>query len=98
MKAIERKRGKGGAAYASGKTLVVFSFVGGGGEWHPNRVARQLPNPLHFAVVWVVGLHRVEAGEYVYGVTQLDLSGSGAPTWLVRIGKGFDTWTIERIQ
>jgi hypothetical protein len=37
LKAIEHKRKKGGAAYASGKTLVVF-LNSGGGIWHPNRV------------------------------------------------------------
>jgi hypothetical protein len=97
LKAIERKRKKGGAAYASGKTLVVF-LNAGGGKWHPNRVAKRLPDPLHFAVVWVVGLHHVEAGEYVYSVTQLDVSEGDAPAWLVRIGSDFRKWKIERLQ
>jgi hypothetical protein len=97
LKAIDRKRKKGWAAYASGKTLVVF-LNAGGGVWHPNRVAKRVPDPLHFAVVWVVGLHHVEAGRYVYGVTQLDLSDGSAPTWLVSIGTDFCTWSIERIQ
>jgi len=59
---------------------VVF-LNAGGGKWYPNRVARRLPNPLHFAVVWVVGLQHVEAGEYVYGVAQLDVSEGDAPAW-----------------
>jgi hypothetical protein len=62
-------------------------------------MARKLPSPLYFAVVWVVGLHQVQAsGEYVYGVTQLDVSGGNAMVWHVRIGKDFDTWQVERIQ
>lgn len=97
LKAIEHKQKKGGAAYASGKTLVVF-LNAGGGKWHPNRVAKRLPEPLHFTVVWVAGLNHVEAGEYVYGVTQLDVSEGDAPTWLVRIGKDFDKWEIDRTQ
>jgi hypothetical protein len=44
---INQKRDKGGAAYASGKTLVVV-LEGGMGSWYPNRVAWRLPNPLHF--------------------------------------------------
>ena len=42
--------------------------------------------------MWVVGLHHEEAGEYVYGVTQLDVSEGDAPTWLIRIASGFDSW------
>ncbi|MGF6312581.1 hypothetical protein ABIB82_006474 [Bradyrhizobium sp. i1.8.4] len=49
LNAIEQKRGKGGAAYASGKMLVVL-LDAGAGEWFPNKVARELPSPLHFAV------------------------------------------------
>ena len=76
----------------------MFLNAGGGGAWHPNRAAKRLPDPLHFAVVWVVGLHRAEAGRYVYGVTQLDLSNGNAPAWLVSIGADFCSWSIERIQ
>jgi hypothetical protein len=98
LEKIDQKRNKGGAAYASGKTLVVFLYSGGG-EWKPNRVARNLPKPLHFEAVWIVGLHHVEAsGEYVYGVTQLDESGGNSPMSLVHIGKDFDAWRVEQIQ
>lgn len=38
-------------------------------EWFPDTVARQLPSPLHFEAVWVVGLQSVEAGVYVYNIT-----------------------------
>jgi hypothetical protein len=62
LKAIDKKRDKGGAAYAAGKTLIVF-LDAGAGTWFPNRVARRLPDPLHFAAVWVVGLQGVEASE-----------------------------------
>jgi hypothetical protein len=98
LKAINDKREKGGAPYASGKTLVVFLNAGSGRRWFPTRVAKQLPDPLHFAVVWVVVLHHVEAGEYVYSVTQLDVSDGDAPTWLIRIASDFDSWVIEQIQ
>ena len=94
LKAIKKKHSKGGAAYASGKTLVVFLDVGGG-TWYPNRVAKQLPKPLHFEAVWVVGLQAVEAGDYVYAVTRLDLTLGNAPAWRVRIGKDFDEWAVD---
>ena len=95
--AIETKQRKGGAAYASGKTLVVF-LNAGGGMWTPNKVARQLLAPLLFEAVWVVWLLRVEAGEYVYGVTRLDLKQGNAPTWRVSIGHNFDFWKVGPIQ
>ena len=98
LAAIDRKRSKGGAAYASGKTLVVFLNAGGGRNWLPNKVAEQLPEPLHFEAVWVVGLHNVEDGKYIYGVARLDLSRGNAPTWLVHIGKDFGAWDVEPIQ
>src|SRR5437763_348436 len=44
LEAINQKREKGGKAYASGKTLVVF-LDAGAGEWFPNKVARELPDP-----------------------------------------------------
>src|ERR1700730_4767959 len=47
LAAIEQKRTKGGAAYASGKTLVVL-LDADASAWYPNRVALALPNPLHF--------------------------------------------------
>jgi hypothetical protein len=97
LKAVEQKRRKGGAAYAAGKTLIVF-LDAGAGMWLPNKVARQLPKPLHFAAVWVVVLQGVEAGEYVYGVTHLDVSEGDAPTVLVRIRKDFDAWDARRTQ
>ena len=97
LKAIEQKRTKGGAAYAEGKTLVVF-LDAGAGEWHPNKVARALPDPLLFATVWVVGLQGVQDGEYVYGVTLLDLNTGNAPTFLVRISKTFDAWEVTSLQ
>jgi hypothetical protein len=97
LKAIGSKQNKGGAAYASGKTLVVF-LNAGAGKWHPNKVARQLPDPLHFAAIWVVGLQGVQSGQYVYGVALLDTSEGNAPTWQVRIGENFDGWTVDPVQ
>jgi hypothetical protein len=97
LKAIDQKGNKGGAAYAAGKTLIVF-LDAGAGTWFPNRVARRLPDPLHFAAVWVVGLQGVEASEYVCGVTNLDLVEGNAPTLLVRIKKDFGAWEVTRTQ
>jgi len=97
LKAIEDKQNKGGAAYASGKTLVVFSDVGGGTPWFPNKVAKRVPRT-DFVAVWVVGLHSVEDGQYVYSVSELDPENGTEPTWLVRISKDFDFWEVERFQ
>lgn len=97
LKAIEQKRRKGGAAYATGKTLIVF-FESDAGPWFPNKVARQLPNPLLFAAIWVVGLQGVAGGEYVYNVASLDISDGHAPALLVHVGKDFDAWAVKRVQ
>jgi hypothetical protein len=94
LKAINDKRNKGDAAYASGMTLVVFVNASTG-EWFPNKVARALPDPLYFETVWVVSLQRVEGnGSYVYGVTHLDVSQGGAPAFLVHISPDFDAWEV----
>jgi hypothetical protein len=98
LKAINDKRTKGGKAYASGKTLVVFVNADTG-AWHPNKFARALPDPLYFAAVWVVSLQTVEHDStYVYGVTHLDVSDGNAPTFRVRINKDFDDWEVVRLQ
>ncbi len=97
LKAVEQKRRKGGIAYAAGKTLIVF-LNAGVGKWVPNKVARQLPKPLYFATAWVVGLHEAEAGDYIYGVTHLDVSEGNSPTLLVRIRNDFSAWEVRQIQ
>jgi hypothetical protein len=97
LKAIEKKCTKGGTAYASGKTLVVFREAPGA-QWLPNRVARRLPEDLPFDAVWVVGLQYVEAGQYVYSATRLDLSQGNAPTWRIRIAQDFGSWEVEPVQ
>jgi hypothetical protein len=97
LKAIEHKRSKGGAAYATGKTLIVF-LEAGSGIWFPNKVTRLIPDPLLFAAAWVVGLQGVAEGEYVYNVTCLDISDGDAPALLVHVGKNFDMWTVKPVQ
>jgi hypothetical protein len=93
---IHAKRSKG-KAYASGKTLVVLNEAEG--AWLPNKVARQLPRPLHFVDVWIVGPENGSApGRHIYNVTQLDVSQGDAPVWHVHIRKTFDSWKVERIQ
>jgi hypothetical protein len=99
LDAVQAKEAKG-AAYARGKTLVVF-LDAGLGEWKPNVVARKLP-PGHFKNVPVVGLNGpVEEGRYAYGVTcirtGLDPAGN-APIWLVQLHKAFDSWEVKRVQ
>jgi hypothetical protein len=98
LAAVAQKLDKGGAAYATGKTLVVLLEGGGERPWFPNKVAKALPRPLHFGAVWVVGLQGVEAGEYVYNVTQMDEEVSIAHVWRVRIAADFDKWTVARVQ
>jgi hypothetical protein len=97
LEAVAMKQAKGDLAYASGKQLVVFLDCGGG-EWYPNKCARQLSRPLLFDDVWVVGLHGAVTDQYVYGVTHLDLAVGNAPVWLVRIGQDFRSWTVTRLQ
>lgn len=98
LKKILQKHTKGGAEYARGKTLIVF-LNSKGQKWHPNRVARQLPDPLHFDTVWVVGLQTIEEGQYIYAVTNLDLEqGRDAPTFHVRIKADFECWEVTRFQ
>lgn len=94
LKQIEKKQIKGGAAYASGKTLIVF-LNKQGGTWHPNKVARSLPH-VDFESIWVVGLQDVLDGQYNYNVTQLDAN--GCPVWRVHVERSFESWKIERIQ
>ena len=97
LQAIAQKHSKGGAAYAVGKTLVVF-LNAGAGLWFPNRVARQLPQPPRFLAIWVVSIQGVELGEYVYSVTNLDVSEGDAPTVRVRITRDFRAWSVTPIQ
>ena len=74
LRKVEEKRAIG-EAYAAGKTLVVY--LAANGKWCANVVARQLPNQLWFADVYVVSRERIEAGEYVYGVAL----GARCSTW-----------------
>jgi hypothetical protein len=97
LAAVDKKRGKGDAAYATGKTLVVF-VNREGGQWYPTKIARRLPEPLLFEAVWVVGLEGVVDERYVYNVTRLDVRIGQAPAWRVRIARDFDDWSVEPIQ
>jgi hypothetical protein len=98
FKAVRDKESKGGAAYARGKTLVVF-LDAGLGEWHPNKVARELP-PGNFANVWVVQFSKLgDQGEYTYGVTCIRTgNGLPAPIWLVEINPTFEAWKVIQTQ
>jgi hypothetical protein len=94
--AAAKKQAKGGAAYASGKVLVIFMDAGLG-EWKPNIATRGLPKT-DFDEIWVVGLHGDVTESYVYGVSRLAPCEGNAPTWLVRIAPRFDNWSVERLQ
>lgn len=96
IEAIEKKQNKGGAAYASGRVLVILLEDLHGDKWCPNKIARELPKNLDFEDVWIVGLKTVEQEEYIYNVTNLDAD--GCPIWQVRIEKNFDVWGVKRIQ
>jgi hypothetical protein len=97
LKAVDQKHRKGGAAYASGKTLVVLMNAGAG-SYFPNRLVRALPEDLAFDEVWVVGLEEVVNGSYVYTAALLKLDVGDAPSFRVRIAAEFDAWAVERIQ
>lgn len=92
---IDKKRSKGGKAYASGKSLVVF-LNKKGENWTPNKIAKKLPIDLYFNGVWVVGLQGIINKKYIYNVVKLDVS--GCPIWQIYINKSFDSWKIKRIQ
>ena len=85
VQAVAKKQGKGGSAYARGKTLVVFLYAGGT-TWWPDQITRELPSH-DFDAVWVVALQSVEDGAYNYGVTRLEHVGAlwNSPFWPVRI-------------
>jgi hypothetical protein len=96
LEAVAQKLAKGGAAYATGKTLVVL-LEGGGHTWFPNKVAKALPRPLYFGAVWVVGLQGVEDGDYIYNVTEMDQEAGIAHVWWVRISADFDKWSVAGV-
>jgi hypothetical protein len=97
LEAVDKKHKKGGAAYASGKTLVVFMNAAAG-SYFPNRLVRGLPEDLAFDEVWVVGLEQLADRSYVYTAAVLKLEGGDAPSFRVRIAPEFDAWAVERIQ
>jgi hypothetical protein len=97
LSAIDKKREKGGAAYAQGKTLVIFLLTGGG-EWFPTKLAKKLPEPLLFDAAWVVSFESLVAEKYTYSVTRLDITQGHAPAWRVIINETFDAWRVEVIQ
>ena len=54
LNAIKDKCAKVGAACKAGKALIILLHAESG-VWHPNVVARNLPKPLQFENLWVVG-------------------------------------------
>ena len=72
-------------------------YVAAKGEWRDYVVA-QLPNPLFFAEVDVVGREGIEAGEYLYGVAFLDVDEGDVSRWRVRIAEDFASWTVTQVQ
>ena len=83
----------------AGKTLIVLcNDAGTGAAWHPNKVARALPDGLPFEAVCVIALQGVFDGSYIYGVTWLHMGLGNAPTWQVRIAPDFGSWRVEAVQ
>ena len=98
LKVVEKKLAKG-EAYAKEKTLIVFLNEDVGNRpWFPNKVAQELPKPLHFKDVWVVGFERVDEGDHLYQVAHLDVSDGDAPVMRVRVAKEFASWTVTWVQ
>jgi hypothetical protein len=97
LAAVAQKQGKGGAAYASGKILIVF-LDSGTGEWFPNRAAKALPKLVDFAAIWVVDFQGIKDGSYTYGITLLDVSGGNAPICVVCIAEDFGSWLVSQVQ
>jgi hypothetical protein len=96
LNAVMHKQKKG-EQYASGKQLVVF-LEDGRGVWLPNETKKQLPRPLLFEDVWVVGLQHCENDEYCYAVTELDATYRNAPAWTVAISHELNKWIVTRLQ
>ena len=95
-KAVADKAAKG-APYAKGKSLVVFSEMHG--QWYPNRAAKAVAGTHAFEEIWAYHLLRDRpADTYAYGVSLLDVTKGNAPTWVVEIDPGFDSWRVVRIQ
>ena len=94
VKAIGAKNERG-PTYAAEKSLVVFSDTGGG-KWYPNAIERRLPDPFYFQEAYVVGLHYIDGGSYVYFITELRKEKDGqVPCWLIRIAPDFSSWIVE---
>lgn len=96
---IDKKQRKGGAAYASGKTLIVF-LNKSAGNWYPNRVAGNLNQSIDFDSIWVIGLQNTVEGKYLYNITRIFPVGRPVwcPIWQVSINKNFDGWSVKQIQ
>jgi hypothetical protein len=98
INAIKNKQKKGGKAYASGKTLIVFVYITG--RWFPKEIAMQHQlKAQDFDSVWVVGLSNyIELLDmYAYNVVKINME-EGVPIWRVYLEKDFNKWNIERIQ
>lgn len=98
LNGITRKNDRG-RDYAAGKMLVVF-VEGLQSEFHPNRLARRLPDPFHFSDLWLVALQEpVTDGSYRYGVARLsDGPNRPAPIYSVHIAPSFEEWTVTQTQ
>jgi hypothetical protein len=99
LKCVSEKNDRG-SAYGRARNLIIFLYRSGNpGPWWPNRLARLLPQPLHFDTVWLVGFQHFERADRIYAVTCLDVSQGGhAPIWLVRIDSNFDRRAICDVQ
>jgi hypothetical protein len=90
---VEKKLAKGGAAYASGKALVVYLDADVAG-YSPRALREHLPADLAFEAVWLVV---PQAGRWDYDVVFLGGQALDPPTYRVSIMEAFDDWTVTRL-
>lgn len=93
LDAIRKKITKGGSAYASGKTLVVFAE--GIGVWTPSVIVTRLPEPVLFDAIWIVGLHTAKDGAYAYDVCRLGCGSRPPLQARLTIESDFDSWVVS---
>jgi hypothetical protein len=89
--AILQKLAKGGAAYPSGKVLVIY-FDADVAGYSPRAFREHVPADLAFEDVWIV---LTQAGRLEYDVVYLDRTTLDPPTYRVSITEAFDDWKVK---
>ena len=91
---IQQKHVKGGEAYASGKTLVVFLNSGEATGIRTRLQSSCRTQSFSMGYGWSAYMASSPAN-ITYFATRIDLAGT--PKWRVRIAPDFDDWTVETI-